>query len=93
MPTTIYDSSLVTKLRSSKVTSQNFITRQSVPESTTSYGPALGIWDQSIINKVKIGQMSEFRKVEGCIQYVSGCPSCGNINDRKPSNINVYPVG
>ncbi len=92
MPTTIYDSSLITKLRSSKVTSQNFTTRLSGPNPTTSYGPTLGIYDQSIINNVKIGNMYEVKKVEGCIQYVGGCPSCVSLKNIKPSNINVYPV-
>ncbi len=92
MPTTVYDSSLITALKRSKVESYSFITRQSGPNPTTSYGPTLGIWDQSIINVVKIGQMYEVKKVEGCIQYVGGCPGCAIVSDINTSNLNVYPV-
>lgn len=74
MSATIYDSSLLTRLKASKTESKSFITRQSGPNPTTSYGPALGIWDQSIVNDVKIGQMTEFRKCNGSYVTFNGCP-------------------
>ncbi len=74
MPTTIYDSSLLTKLKSSKYTSGSFLTRQGAPNFTTSYGSPLGIYDQSIMNPVKIGQMSEIKKCNGGYNIYPGCP-------------------
>lgn len=74
MPTTIYDSSLITKLKGSKAESYSFVTRQSGVNPTTSYGPTLGIWDQSIVNVVKLGKMSEIRKCDGGYNVFPGCP-------------------
>jgi hypothetical protein len=77
MPTTIYDSSLITKRRQMKAESGNFINRIQpvVGQPNTGYGPALGIWDQSIINDVKNGQMKYYRKGEGgCTTVNNGCP-------------------
>jgi len=75
MPTTIYDSSLITQRRRDKAESGSFITRISSPTNpTTSYAPALGIWDQSIINTVKNGQMAYYRKGEGVTTINNGCP-------------------
>jgi hypothetical protein len=80
MPTTIYDSSLLTKRRMEKAQSGNFIGRiQNGIDSTTGYAPALGIYDQSIINNVKTGQMTEYRKCEGSEMVDLGCP-CGKTN-------------
>lgn len=72
MPTTIYDSSLITKRRQVKVQSGSFITR--IESNNTSYAPALGIWDQSIVNNVKNGQMKYFRKCDGNTTIDNGCP-------------------
>jgi hypothetical protein len=76
MPTTIYDSSLITKRLRSKVESTSFISRiQNVTNPNTGYAPALGIYDQSIINTVINGQMKEFRKNDGgCTTVDIGCP-------------------
>ena len=88
MPTTIYDSSLITQRRRIKAESGSFINRISpwnTPTNTsnnqpnTGYAPALGIWDQSIINTVKSGQMKYYRKGEGCTTVSNGCP-CEPIN-------------
>ena len=65
MPTTIYDSSLLTKRRMEKAQSGNFITRIQSQTPTTGYAPTLVIYDQSIINKVKMGQMTNFKNCEG----------------------------
>lgn len=76
MPTTIYDSSLITKRRAQKTISGSFINRiQNPTNPTTGYAPILGISEQSIINEVKTGQMTEYRKNDGgCTSISVGCP-------------------
>ena len=76
MPTTIYDSSLLTQRRRDKAISGSFINRiQNPTNPTTGYAPLLGIYDQSIINTVKMGQMKEYRKNDGgCESINNGCP-------------------
>jgi hypothetical protein len=90
MPTTIYDSSLITQRRRAKAESGSFISRISpwnvvapgqtytnppYPQANTGYAPALGIWDQSIVNQVKNGNMKFYRKNDGgCTTIVNGCP-------------------
>ena len=81
MPTTIYDSSLITKRRQMKAESGNFINRiQNPVQPNTGYAPALGIWYQSIINDVKNGQMKYYRKgMGGCTTVSNGCP-CDSLH-------------
>lgn len=97
MPTTIYDSSLITQRRRAKAESGSFISRISpwnnknvvtisgqtqtsivqtnTNQPNTGYAPALGIWDQSIINTVKNGSMTMYRKGDGgCTTVNNGCP-------------------
>ncbi len=93
MPTTIYDSSLITQRRRATTESGSFIGRispwnvkglntQMQPvninantQPNTGYAPALGIYDQSIINQVKNGQMVFYRKNDGgCTTVSGGCP-------------------
>lgn len=90
MPTAIYDSSLITQRRRAKAESGSFITRispwnvlppgqtyrqTSQNQPTTGYAPRLGIYDQSIINQVKNGNMVMYRKGDGGIVSVNnGCP-------------------
>jgi hypothetical protein len=82
MPTTIYDSSLITQRRRAKAESGSFITRISpwnsnnpTNQPNTGYAPMLGIWDQSIINTVKNGNMKFYRKGDGgCTTVSNGCP-------------------
>jgi len=90
MPTTIYDNSLITKRRRDKTISGSFISRISpwhvVPagqnyvetftnQPTTGYAPLSGIYDQSIINTVINGQMTDYRKNDGgCTTADLGCP-------------------
>ena len=58
MPTTVYDSSLITKRRKDKAESGSFLTRiQNATNPNTGYAPALGIYDQSVINTIKNGTM------------------------------------
>jgi hypothetical protein len=76
MPTTIYDSSLITKRKQNTTIANSFISRiQNGNNSTTGSAPILGITEQSIINSVKNGQMIDFRKNEGgCTVINRGCP-------------------
>jgi hypothetical protein len=75
MPTTVYDSSLITKRRKDKAESGSFLTRiQNATNPNTGYAPALGIYDQSVINTVKNGTMKYYRKGEGCTTVNNGCP-------------------
>lgn len=75
MPTTNYDSSAITQRQKAKVESDSFLTRiQNPVNPTTSYGLLPGIYDQSIINSVNNGQMSFYRKAQGCIIISPGCP-------------------
>ena len=96
MPTTIYDSSLITQRKRATTESGSFISRISpwnvVPpgqtyvqtfqnQPTTGYAPMLGIYDQSIINQVKNGTMRFYRKGAGGLVSVSnGCP-CAPLPD------------
>jgi hypothetical protein len=90
MPTTIYDSSLITQRRGAKAESGSFISRISpwkiVPpgqnyvqtssnQPNTGYAPMLGISQQSIINVVRNGNMKFYRKNDGgCTTIDNGCP-------------------
>ena len=95
MPTTIYDSSLITQRRRAITESGSFISRISPwnvknlvninpPQTTpitpanqpnTGYAPALGIYDQSIINTINNGQMKFYKKNDGgCTTINNGCP-------------------
>ena len=75
MPTTIYDASQITKRRMNKTQSNDFINRIQNSESPSSgYSARLGVYDQSIINSVKVGSMREFRKQNtGCTAVSNGC--------------------
>jgi hypothetical protein len=76
MPTTIYDSSLITQRRRVTAESGSFISRiQNPTNPTTGYAPLLGISQQSIINQVKTGNMKFYRKNDGgCTSISNGCP-------------------
>ena len=76
MPTTIYDSSLITQRRKAKAESGSFLNRINNPTNpNTGYAPLLGIYDQSIINTVKNGAMKYYRKNDGgCTSISNGCP-------------------
>ncbi len=75
MPTTIYDSSLITKRKQDKTIANSFITRIQTPTNpSTGSAPLLGITEQSIINEVRMGQMTAYRKDDGCTSVNKGCP-------------------
>lgn len=72
----MFESSFLTKRKRDKVISGSFINRiQNPTNPTTGYAPLLGIYDQSIINSVKTGQMTEYRRNLGaCTTVDVGCP-------------------
>jgi hypothetical protein len=76
MPTTIYDSSLVTQRRKDKAESGSFLSRiNNATNPNTGYAPSLGIYNQSIINTIKNGTMKYYRKNDsGCTNISNGCP-------------------
>jgi hypothetical protein len=78
MTSAMYDSSFLTKRRRDKAISDSFLNRiQNATNPTTGSAPLLGISQQSIINHVNMGQMSQYRKSDGGCTLVSpGCP-CG----------------
>jgi hypothetical protein len=67
MPTAIYDSSLLTRRRDDKFVTKSFLSRiqpplpNFPPQNTTQYGPPTGVYDDSILNKLKNGQPAEYR--------------------------------
>jgi hypothetical protein len=75
MPTTIYDSSLLTKRARDKAVANSFLTRIRSPNNTSGSAPYLGIYDNSIINTVSVGSRTEYKKCDGGATLVSiGCP-------------------
>jgi hypothetical protein len=77
MPTTIYDSSLITKRTQNKTIANSFISRIEGNIGTGS-APLLGITQQSILNNVVNGQITYYRKNDGgCTLVNLGCP-CPN---------------
>jgi hypothetical protein len=106
MPTTVYDSSLITQRRRATAISGSFISRISPWNNTpprqiyietpqnqpnTGYAPRLGIYDQSIINTVINGQMAEYRKGEGCTTVDYGCP-CKGLGVGIESESTIIPI-
>ncbi len=89
MPTTIFDSSLLTMRRKSKAESGSFLNRiQNTVTPDVGYGQRLGIYDQSAIISIRDGQMKYFRKGSGGSTNVSnGCP-CTPLNNTDDS-VNV----
>ena len=83
MSTTRYDSSLLTQRRQAKAESGSFINRiQNYQQPAPGYATALGIYDQSIINTVKDGNMKYYRKGTGGVTLVDNgcpCPPVGNV--------------
>jgi hypothetical protein len=73
MPTTINDSSLVTKRRNDKIISGSYLTRlESVFKS--GYGTPLGVYNNSIMNNINQGAMTTYKKCGGAYEVNTGCP-------------------
>lgn len=89
MPTRIYDSSQLTKRRGEKAVAGSFLTRMYPPISATTgnsavqpqrgSAPRLGDLDNSIMNVVRSGHMTEFTRSTGCTIISAGCP-CPELN-------------
>jgi hypothetical protein len=82
MPTTIYDSSQLTKRRAEKAIAGSFLTRLYPPnliQPQTGYGPLPGIYDSSVMYAVKTGHMTEYTRYPACIGISPGCP-CPELN-------------
>jgi len=63
----IYDSSYLTQRRGQKAVAGSFYTQKG-------FRPLLGIKDQSIINDVKVGGMTEYQRYTNCTGISPGCP-------------------
>ncbi len=74
MPTTIYDSSQITQRRKNITESGSFLRRIQGDNPTSGYAPLLGVYDQSIINTVKLGNIKDYRKGNGVVCVSNGCP-------------------
>lgn len=83
MPTTIYDSSQITTRKGQKATSGVFLTRMYPPNPATQpqpgSAPLLGIYDNSIMNAVKTGSMTQYTRYDACYGISPGCP-CPELN-------------
>jgi len=73
-----YCASAITQRRQNKAIAGSFINRiQNGSDSTTSYGPLNGNFDQSVVSGVQEGQMTQYSKIAGtCTTVDPGCP-CG----------------
>jgi len=73
-----YCASAITQRRQNKAIAGSFINRiQNGSQSTTSYGPLAGNFDQSVVRSVQEGQMTQYSKIAGtCTTVDPGCP-CG----------------
>jgi hypothetical protein len=76
MPTTVYDSSLVTKRRRDKEVASGIASRMESPTNPKAgFEPLLGIREQSIFNQIKTGNIAFYRKTMGGNVIVDpGCP-------------------
>lgn len=72
----MYESSFLTERKRDKAISDSFLGRiQNETNPTTGSAPLLGISEQSIINHVRVGQMSVYQKKDGgCTLVNPGCP-------------------
>jgi hypothetical protein len=81
MPTTIFDSSLITQRNRNKTIANSFISRIQNPSPVNGSAPLLGITEQSLINSVINGQSTYYRKTNnGCTSVNLGCPCAVQSN-------------
>jgi len=100
MSNRIYDSSQLTKRRAEKAIAGSFLTRlyPPIPSGTiqpqTGYGPLPGIYDNSVINAVKTGNMTEYTRYPTCVGISPGCP-CPQLNASIPGAVSgiTFTVG
>lgn len=75
MSPTIYDSSLLTQRRKMRVEAGDFQRRIQGSPAQTGYAPRLGIYDQSVIQTLRTGNMPFYKKKDtGCVEVSNGCP-------------------
>ena len=75
MPTTIFDSSLITQRNKNKAIANSFISRIQNPSPVNGSAPLLGITEQSLINSVVNGQITYYRKNNSGYTTINlGCP-------------------
>ncbi len=92
MSNSIYDSSFLTMRKNNRVISNSFNGRlypsgQNVlPQNTTSYGPLLGVYDNSIMNNVQMGKQVEYRN--NCV-INNGCPCNATAQEAPPIPVPV----
>ncbi len=81
MPTTIFDSSLITQRNKNKAIADSFISRIQNPSPVNGSAPLLGITEQSLINSIVNGQSTYYRKTNsGCTSVNLGCPCAVQSN-------------
>lgn len=96
MNSAMYDSSFLTERKRDKAISDSFLGRiQNQTNPTTGSAPLLGITEQSIINHVRVGQMTQYQKKDGgCTIITPGCP-CGpapNVTTTSSTPIDPCPL-
>ncbi len=83
MSNRIFDASQLTKRRAEKAIAGSFLTRLYPPSSTTQpqqgFGLVPGIYDSSVMNAVKTGNMTEYTRYPTCVGISPGCP-CPELN-------------
>ena len=88
MSNRIYDSSQLTKRKAQQATAGSFLTRLYPPiradgspviQPQQGFGLVPGIYDSSVMNAVKTGNMTEYIRYPTCVGISPGCP-CPNLN-------------
>ena len=82
MSNRIYDSSQLTQRKQERAIAGSFLTRMYPPNTLapqTGYGPLPGIFDSSVMNAVKTGNMTEYTRYPTCVGISPGCP-CPQLN-------------
>ena len=101
-----YSASVITQRRQNKAIAGSFINRiQNASQSTTSYGPIPGNFDQSVVQAVTSGQQTQYRRSEeNCVVVDPGCPcgvasisspiiGCGDVNFNSYWAANISGAG
>jgi hypothetical protein len=83
MSNRIYDSSQLTKRKGQQATAGSFLTRLYPPNTNIQpqqgFGLLPGIYDSSVMNAVKTGNMTEYTRYPTCVGISPGCP-CPQLN-------------
>jgi hypothetical protein len=79
MSNRIFDSSQLTVRKKQKTIANSFLSRINSPNPQQGFGPLQGIYDSSILNDVKTGNMTEYTRYPTCVAISVGCP-CPETN-------------